>query len=96
MTAARSSTDLALRGGTQVGLLQHEDTRLVCLGAGLALPPDYALDYALISMGALGLSHRFSLTLQLPRARPRPRPAQRATKRALWTCKVVNPSSTGC
>jgi hypothetical protein len=60
---ASSSTDLALRGGTQVGLLQHEDTRLY-VGAGIGLPPDYALDYALISMGALGLSHRFSLTLR--------------------------------
>ncbi len=54
---------LALRGGTQLGLLRGEDSRLY-LGAGVELPPSYALDYALLSLGPLGLTHRFSLGLR--------------------------------
>jgi hypothetical protein len=55
-------TRLSLRGGTQVGLLRNEDPRLY-LGAGIELPPNYALDYALLNLGTLGLTHRFSLAL---------------------------------
>jgi hypothetical protein len=51
---------LSLRGGSQVPLLKSEDSRLY-LGAGVELPPNYALDYALVNLGPLGLTHRFSL-----------------------------------
>ena len=53
---------IALRGGTQLGLLRNEESRLY-LGAGVALPPNYALDYALLNLGTLGMTHRFSLAL---------------------------------
>ncbi len=60
--AAQDPTRVALRGGTQVGLIKSEDSRLY-LGAGVELPPNYALDYALLNLGTLGLTHRFSLAL---------------------------------
>ena len=53
----------ALRLGGQWGLLLAEDP-VLCLGANLGNGPDWDLDYALQSLGALGLAHRFSLTLR--------------------------------
>ena len=53
----------ALRLGGQWGLLLAEDP-VLCLGANLSSGPDWDLDYALQSLGALGLAHRFSLTLR--------------------------------
>lgn len=60
--ASEDPTRLALRGGTQLSILKQEDSRLY-LGAGIELPPNYALDYALVDLGSLGLTHRFSLAL---------------------------------
>ena len=71
--AAQEPTRLALRGGTQVGFLRAEDSRLY-LGAGVELPPNYALDYALLNLGTLGLTHRFSLALRFQGARATPGP----------------------
>jgi hypothetical protein len=58
----------ALRGGYASGLIQGEAGQ-ASLGAGLILPPTYALDYALVSAGDLGLIHRVSLTLRFSGAR---------------------------
>jgi hypothetical protein len=52
----------SLRAGGQFGLLITEDP-VYSLGAGLGSGGDWDLDYALQSLGALGLTHRFSLTL---------------------------------
>lgn len=60
--AGEDHARLALRGGTQAGLIKAEDSRLY-LGAGVELPPHYALDYALLNLGTLGLTHRISLAL---------------------------------
>jgi hypothetical protein len=53
----------ALRLGGQWGLLINEDP-VLSLGAGLRSGEDWDLDYALQALGALGLTHRFSLTLR--------------------------------
>jgi hypothetical protein len=53
----------ALRLGGQWGVLISEDP-VLSLGAGLSSGADWDLDYALQSLGALGLAHRFSLTLR--------------------------------
>jgi hypothetical protein len=58
-----SDAVLSLRLGSQTGLAKAEDARFT-LGAGVALRPNYSLDYALASLGALGLTHRFSLGLR--------------------------------
>lgn len=52
----------ALRGGFQAGLLKAEDAQL-SVGAGLGFSQRFDLDYALLNLGVLGLSHRFSLSL---------------------------------
>jgi hypothetical protein len=57
----------ALRGGYADGLLVGESSE-ASFGAGLELPPTYVLDYALVSVGDLGLTHRISLTLRFPGA----------------------------
>jgi hypothetical protein len=66
---------LALRCGTQVGLMRSEEPRLY-LGAGVELPPSYALDYALLNLGTLGLTHRFSLALHFQGKRDLGPPAE--------------------
>lgn len=53
----------ALRFGGQGGLQQEEGLRL-SLGAGYRWAEGPALDYALQSLGALGQTHRFSLSLR--------------------------------
>jgi hypothetical protein len=58
----------ALRAGFAGGLGQSELGR-ASFGAGLTLPPSYALDYALVSVGELGATHRLSLALRFPGAR---------------------------
>lgn len=75
--ATQDQTLLALRGGTQVGFLRAEDSRLY-LGAGVELPPNYALDYALLNLGSLGMTHRFSLSLRFQGARATPGPVASA------------------
>jgi hypothetical protein len=54
----------SLRFGGQAALIQREDLRL-SLGAGYRWPQGLALDYAWLGLGALGQTHRFSLSLQL-------------------------------
>jgi|GEM_PF-3566575 hypothetical protein len=67
----------ALRLGGQWGLLLAEDP-VLCLGANLSSGPDWDLDYALQSLGALGLAHRFSLTLRFLAHAHAPAPAAAA------------------
>ena len=58
----------ALRAGFASGLVYGESSS-ASFGAGLELPPTYALDYALASTGDLGAVHRISLSLRFPGAR---------------------------
>jgi hypothetical protein len=64
----------ALRFGGQWGLVLAEDS-VLSLGAGLSGGADWNLDYALQSLGALGLTHRFSLTLRFLAGSGAPAPA---------------------
>lgn len=57
----------SLRAGFASGLAFGEAPR-TSFGAGLLLPPTYAIDYALVSVGDLGASHRLSLALRFPGA----------------------------
>jgi hypothetical protein len=60
---APAPAQLSLRFGGSFGLLRQEDARL-SLGAGIDLPPSTSVDYALQSLGELGLTHRFSVSLR--------------------------------
>jgi hypothetical protein len=68
----------SLRAGFSNGLAIQEAGE-ASFGAGLELPPAYALDYALASNGDLGAIHRISLTLRFPGAKlPSPAGAELA------------------
>jgi hypothetical protein len=58
----------SLRAGFSSGIAYGEPSG-ASFGAGLELPPTYALDYALASSGDLGPIHRISLSLRFPGAK---------------------------
>ncbi len=60
---------ISLRLGTALGTLREELPRLTA-GLGLATGKGLALDYALLSLGPLGLLHRMSIGLEFSAARP--------------------------
>lgn len=81
----------SLRGGYASALIIGEPDQ-ASFGAGLELPPNYALDYALVSVGDLGLTHRISLTLRFPGATLPPPPG--ATLSAPYKLSVTE--EVGC
>jgi hypothetical protein len=58
----------ALRAGLATGL--PGESAQLSVGAGLQLPPTYALDYALVSSAELGAMHRLALSFRFPGAKP--------------------------
>ena len=63
--------ELPLRASLRAGFsggLSYGEPGGASFGAGLELPPTYALDYALASNGDLGPIHRISLSLRFPGA----------------------------